>query len=365
MMHTGSKTIRRLRVLSVPGRRHAQNSHFPLLWDALQAVGVQMISARTTATLTLRYDIFHVHLPEVLVEKPIHLALIGGPLFLAYVATSRVAGKKLVWTIHEVTPTRPHLLTQPFLWCLRKLANAYVFMNRTSEEEFFKRYPDERRKIIWRILHSAYPVTKISPARRSDVRVSLALAPDCLAVGFLGEIRPYKNPSALQYLPMTDPQGRPVILVIAGAYHASCDIDDMEAKFRTIAPRQLVQIGERPSDKRLSELIQSVDVVFMPYLRGWNSGFAMFVLGCGSRLLCSDLPMFREIEEALGPPWVYVFDHNAADLSQELATTVGRIARDKLKLSDQGRLERYLAARSFEQAALQHLELYQNLISRA
>ena len=91
----------------------------------------------------------------------------------------------------------------------------------------------------------------------------------------------------------------------------------------------------------------------------------MFVLGCGSRLLCSDLPMFREIEEALGPPWVYVFDHNAADLSQELATTVARIARDKLKLSDQGRLDRYLAARSFEQAALQHLELYQNLISRA
>ena len=249
MMHTGSKTIRRLRVLSVPGRRHAQNSHFPLLWDALQAVGVQMISARTTATLTLRYDIFHVHLPEVLVEKPIHLALIGGPLFLAYVATSRVAGKKLVWTIHEVTPTRPHLLTQPFLWCLRKLANAYVFMNRTSEEEFFKRYPDERRKIIWRILHSAYPVTKISPARRSDVRVSLALGPDCLAVGFLGEIRPYKNPSALQYLPMTDPQGRPVILVIAGAYHASCDIDDMEAKFRTIAPRQLVQMESDPPTK--------------------------------------------------------------------------------------------------------------------
>jgi hypothetical protein len=37
--------------------------------------------------------------------------------------------------MHEVTPTRPHMLTQPFLWCMRRLAGAYVFLNRTSEEK--------------------------------------------------------------------------------------------------------------------------------------------------------------------------------------------------------------------------------------
>ena len=349
-------------MLSIPGRRHPQNSFFPLLWDALEAVGLQMIGARTITALTLRYDILHVHLPELLVERPIHWALILGPLFLAYVAISKVAGKRLVWTIHEVTPTRPHLLTQPFLWCMRKFANAYVFMNRSSEEEFFKRYPDERRKIIWRIPHSSYPVTKISAAHRSNVRVSLTLGPDCLAVGSLGEIRPYKKPGALQYLPIADLRGRPVKIVMAGAYHASCDIEGIEATFRTIGPRRLVRFDERPSDERLSELIQSVDLVFMPYMRGWNSGFAMFVLGCGGRLLCSDLPMFREIEEALGPPWVYVFDHSAADLSQELATVVARISRDKPERPDHDRLEQFLAAHNFEQAASQYLELYQNLM---
>ena len=74
--------------------------------------------------------------------------------------------------------------------------------------------------------------------------------------------------------------------------------------------------------------------------------------------------MFREIEEALGPPWVYVFDHNAADLSQELATAVARISRDKPERSDRDRLEQFLAAINFEQAASQHLELYQNLMVR-
>jgi hypothetical protein len=74
--------------------------------------------------------------------------------------------------------------------------------------------------------------------------------------------------------------------------------------------------------------------------------------------------MFREIEEALGPPWVYVFDHNAPDLSQELSMAVARVSQDKPGASDLARLDQFLAASSFEQAALQHLELYRNLMVR-
>ena len=118
------------------------------------------------------------------------------------------------------------------------------------------------------------------------------------------------------------------------------------------------------SDEKLSELIQSIDLVFMPYLQGWNSGFAMFALACGARLLCSGLPMFREIEEALGPPWIYVFDHNAADLSLELAMAVARVLKDKPEAADYVRLERFLAAHSFEQAASQYANFYRNVISR-
>jgi hypothetical protein len=239
-----------------------------------------------------------------------------------------------------------------------------MYSYRTSEEEFFKRHPNERKKTVWRIPHSSYPVTKISAARRSEVRVSLTLGLDCLAVGFLGEIRPYKNPAAVQYFPIADPQGRPFRLVVAGDFHASCDIDELEVMFGMIDPRRLMRVGGRPSDEKLSELIQSVDIVFMPYLRGWNSGFAMFVLGCGSRLLCSDLPMFRELEDAVGAPWVYVFDHRATDLSRELATAVARIGQDKPGPCDKARLERFLEANSFERAASCHSELYSFLLGQ-
>jgi beta-1,4-mannosyltransferase len=354
-----------MRVLSIPGRRHAQNSYFSLLWDALEGAGVKMVSARTAGAVTFKYDILHVHFPEHLVtERPLYSAVIIGPLFLAYVAASKITGKKLVWTIHEVEPTHRHWMARPYLGCMRMFTNAYIFMNRTTEEAFFKRHPGERRKVISRIPHSAYPVTNIPAARYSDVRASLTKGIDCLLVGSLGEIRPYKNPSVLQYLPMTDSRGRPLHLVVAGVCHASCDATLLEGVFESIGSQRLVRIGERLSDERLSELVQSVDLVFMPYLRGWNSGFAMFVLACGGRLLFSALPMFREIAEALGPPWVYVFDHNAPDLKKELAAAISQISQEKPTASDRSRLQRFVAAHSFEQAASQHVDLYRNLLAR-
>jgi beta-1,4-mannosyltransferase len=365
MPRIGGEIPKHVRVLSIPGPRHAQNSYFPLLWRALEGAGLDMVDARSNAAFMLKFDILHVHFPEHLVtERSLQSALVSGPLFLAYVVAVRIAGKNLIWTIHEIAPKRRLWLARPFLWCMRRLTNAYVFMNRTSEDEFFSRYPKERQKVICRVPHSAYPVTKISAADYDRTRMSLTQGTQCLLVGFLGEIRPYKNPIALQYLPPSDFQGRPLLLIVAGTIHASSDAESTEAAISKLDADRLVQIRERLSDEQLSKLIQSIDLVFMPYLQGWNSGFAMFALACGARLLCSNLPMFREMAEALGPPWIYLFDHNAADLSHELNAAVGRITQDRLERADYVHLERFLAAHSFEKAASEYTSLFHILLSK-
>jgi beta-1,4-mannosyltransferase len=363
MTRATGRQVRSIRVLSIPGPRHEHNSFFGLLWNAVQGAGIEMVDVRTTAALLLKFDILHLHFPEHLVtERRLYSALLVAPIFLSYVAIARVFGKKFVWTIHEVYPKRRYWLARPYLWCLRLLTTAYIFMNRTTEEEFLSRYPDERRKVISRIPHSSYPVTKISATRRDDVRASLVQETDCLLIGLLGEIRPYKNPEILPFLPPADSDRRPIRLVVAGTFHESCDVDRIETKLRKIDPSRIVRIGERLSDERLSEMIQSIDLVFMPYLQGWNSGFAMFALACRARLLCSALPMFREIGESLGSPWIYLFNHNAADLSHELACVMDSISRHKPNEGDMIRLQQFLSDTSFEQTASRHVELYRSIL---
>jgi hypothetical protein len=77
---------------------------------------------------------------------------------------------------------------------------------------------------------------------------------------------------------------------------------EIEAPLSRILPKRMVRIKERISDQDLVDMIRAVDFVLLPYLRGSNSGFSMLVLSCGQRLLCSALPMFRELQNRLGPP---------------------------------------------------------------
>jgi glycosyltransferase involved in cell wall biosynthesis len=245
---------------------------------------------------------------------------------------------------------------------MRSLTDGYIFMNRSSEAEYLRRYPEEGRKTIWRVPHSAYPVAKISSDRREELRQTLTRGTNCMLVGFLGEIRPYKNPTLLEFLPKIDARGRPLRIIAAGRYHASCNFDTMDALFRNFDSERLVRIDERLSDEKLAEFIQATDLVLLPYLRGWNSGFAMFVLGAGGRILCSNLPMFRELADELGPPWVYLFDHAAGDLSKELNDAISPASLASPDAADHNRLQRFLKANSFEDAALRHADLYRDLM---
>src|SRR6201999_1337647 len=136
----------------------------------------------------------------------------------------------------------------------------------------------------------------------------------------------------------------------------------IEAALGRIPSEQLIRINERLSDQLLAEMIGAVDVVFSPYLRGSNSGLAMLVLSCAQRLLCSALPMFRDLEHRLGPPWVYVFDHRAKDLSAELKAALSRFRHDLVDGDAQSRLQDFLDDCSFDHGAVQLRQLYERLM---
>ena len=178
MTRANNTTRQRLRVLAIPGRRHAQNSYFSILVEALTESGLEMIEARTPDALMLRYDILHMHFPEHLItERSSWKALVLGPLFIAYVLAAKIAGKKIVWTITQSCSNSSPLGRSAVSLVHARIGDAYIFMNRTTEDEFLNRHPRGRHKAIARIPHSSYPVTKISTLRRDDVRASLTRMP--------------------------------------------------------------------------------------------------------------------------------------------------------------------------------------------
>jgi beta-1,4-mannosyltransferase len=313
-----------------------------------------------------RFDILHIHWPEFYItERPIYNAMVLAPTVLLYMVAAKALRKKIVWTIHDVVPIRPRhtKLLQLYLFCIRVMVNAYVFMSPSSKAEFLKIFPRARKKAAWHVPHGPYPVSATSPQRRAELRERLAGGTNCLLVGFFGDIRPYKNASALSYLPDRDSTGRQIKIVVAGVADPTYDATEIEAPLSRIPPERIVRIRERLTDQDLAELICAVDIALLPYLRGSNSGFSMLVLSCGQRLLCSALPMFRDLAKHPGAPWVYVFDHLAEDVAAELKTALWRIQHDTVDTDAKSRLQAFLDECSFDHGAQHLYQLYKELMN--
>jgi beta-1,4-mannosyltransferase len=355
-----------LRILSLPGRDFGGNPYIKHLCESLERAGMFVVNIHTSQGRWFKFDVLHVHWPEFYVtERSVYTAMILAPTVLIYMIVTKLLRKKIVWTVHDVMPVkiRHARLLQLYLLCVRVLVDAYVFMSPSSQAEFVEIFPRARKKMAWHVPHGPYLVSAISPQRRAELRERLSGGANCLLVGFLGDIRPYKNPEALAYLPHQDSIGREIKIVVAGAVDSTYDTVDIEVSLSRIPPTRLIRIRERLSDQCLADLIGAVDVVLLPYLRGSNSGFSMLVLSCGQRLLCSALPMFRDLTNRPGAPWVYVFDHRAKDLSAELEAALSRFQHDVVDQDARSRLGAFLDDCSFEHGAQQLRQLYERLLN--
>jgi beta-1,4-mannosyltransferase len=353
-----------LRILSLPAKDFGGNPYSKYFCEALERAGLVVVNIHTSHAKFFKFDVLHIHWPEFYVtERPFYIALLLAPTVLAYMIIASLLGKKIVWTVHDVIPVKArHVkLLRFYLSCIRVLVDAYVFMSPSSEAEFFRLFPREKKKIVCHVPHGPYPVSVISPQRREELRKQLSGGANCLLVGFLGDIKPYKNPEALPHIPHQDAVGREIKIVVAGAVDPTFDTRQIEAALSRIPSNQLIRISERLSDHCLAAITCAVDIVFLPYLQGSNSGFSIFVLSCGQRLLCSALPMFRDLANRPGPPWVYVFDHQAKDLSAELEAALSGLQNDIVDMGSKSRLRAFLDDCSFDHGAQQLRQLYERL----
>lgn len=363
---TDNMTYSSLRILSLPGKDFRGNPYIQLFCESLERSGMLVVNIHTSNAKRFKFDILHLHWPEFYVtERPFIKAVASSLILLCYMLMTKIMRKKIVWSVHDVAPMRVrHVWLLDFhLLCVRVLVDGYIFMNPSSEVKFTKIFPRAKKKPAWNVPHGPYPVSAISPRRRAELRERLSGGADCVLVGFLGDIRPHKNAEVLAYLPHQDSIGREVKIIVAGAADPTYDTAEIEAPFSRIPRGRLVRLSERLTDQKLADIIRAVDVVLLPYLRGSNSGFSMLVLSCGQRLLCSGLPMFRDLANRLGRPWVSIFDHRAMNLSKELETALSRFQHDMVDTDAWSRLRDFLDDCSFDSGAQKLHQFYQGLIS--
>ena len=344
-----------LRLFSLPGRGH-ENRYFDLMLNALEARGIRVVPTDMRRLLLLRFDILHLNFPtHYVTQSGPFKAAASSALFAGVFLLARLFRRRIVYTVHDVAPlsVRNKWLLWRYYAFVCRCVDGYIFLSASSRVSFLKRFADQAGKPWALAPHGPYPAELLSASERAERHNAIA-GIGALLVGFLGIVKPYKNVAALARLPEWLADGRRVHLVVAGPAEAGHEAA-VEAALAKRSPSGVTRLPARLSNRELDLLVQSVDVVVLPYQLGSNSGAALLVLSNRGRLIGSSLPIFRDLAEEVGAPWVLVSE----DTLEGWQCALEQVAADAPDTADRSRLDHYLQTHSFAAGADAIVSLYE------
>ncbi|WP_144762320.1 glycosyltransferase [Curtobacterium sp. 9128] len=236
-----------------------------------------------------RYQIFHLHWPELLLASPGRIRRLGNLILLGmFVLRLVVTRTPVIRTVHNL---RAHEdVGRASRWSealLRRLANLTIFLNESGENDY-------RRGVV--ILHSSYaPASLVKPADPAS--------PSLL---FFGLLRPYKGITELidAYSSLSSAERSQPPLVIAGAPADRDYVADLRTVISDLPGVTLVP-EFLPKDA-LERLVSSSSMVVLPYRNLYNSGALLHALSCERPVLVPSTAATSALRREFGA-WVQTF----------------------------------------------------------
>jgi len=311
----GARTRRRVkRVLAYPKDRFRATQPFhALLAESLEAEGLTVEEYSPGRCLKQRYDVVHLHHPEKFVTPKLtlrNLARFG--IFFASLWAQRAKGAKIIWTAHNEGPHEPgHPLLEKLYWRLfLPSVDGVIHLSQTAREIVERRWPVLRRRPAFVIPHGDFRGAYADTMTRAEARGKLGYGEHERVLVFVGNVRAYKNVPQLAraFAQLPDPNLR---LLIAGRVHT----EDLKREILAPQDGRIRLIDEFIDEADMQLYLKAADLVVLPFRRILNSGSAILALSFDRPVLVADLGSLRELQEAVGPEWVRLFE---GDLTPEV-----------------------------------------------
>lgn len=301
---------RPLRVLqSFPEPRPTTNPYLVMLREALDEVpGLQVTTFTWRRALAGRYDVFHVHWPEILVSGRGTLRTHARQaLFAALLLRLWLGRTAVVRTVHNLRPHQERSgVAARLLRRAERRTTAHIRLNdRTPATDG-----------IWgaTVAHGHYRSWFAHHAHRSPQPGHLV---------FAGLVRPYKNVPGLVAAFADAAAADPALtLHVAGAPDSAATA----AEVRDAAGDDRVRLTLRHlDDAELVAAVTEAELVVLPYRDMHNSGAALLALSLDRPVLVPDNDVTADLSAEVGPGWVHRYpgELNAETLRHALAALRG------------------------------------------
>lgn len=330
---TPGRSLTVLESFSTP--KATTNPYITQLYRSLNARSdVSVIPFSYRAAILGRYDVAHLHWPELLMGGHKRIGRVARRALTAVmVARWRLTRTPVVRTVHNLE--RPTNITKIDHWLLDRIDAA------TSADIHLNDQTPQRAAIPsttirhghYREWFAEYPQSAPTPGR----------------IGYVGLIRRYKGVedlvSAFVEWNLPDVQlhisGKPSSTELVRTLEERAAGDDRV----TIDPRFL-------SEAELVEAISASELIVLPYRHMHNSGTALAALSLGRPVLVPDNDVNRALADEAGAGWVHTF---SGAISAEAIARAWESSRGRSSEPD-------LSARDWSDAAASHLAAFRRSI---
>ena len=300
-----------MRILASPAFKNRRtNPYNTSLYGALQRPGLVINEFTNRRLLLERWDIVHVHWPDGALGTPHAVVAAGRILHLvAKLFYAKARGAEIVWTIHNLhAHNTSHPVLERWLWrAFVPLVDAAISLSQSGFKLARERFPALGGKRHFIIPHGHYRGCYRNDCTRSEARERLGLRPRPPVVGFVGQIKPYKNVSALLRVFLEGPaRNSTASLLIAGKPDRPALADELTALAGGRAD-VACRFGHVPDDD-MQFVLNACDLAVFPYRDILNSGSAILALSFHCPVLVPAKGAMAELRELIGPEWVMTYD---------------------------------------------------------
>ncbi len=319
--------LTRMKVLMIPDFS-AGNPYQVLLKRALEQHGSEVAFGQFDrfAGAVLRPALRH-GWPKVLHLHWIHTLIMGRRPWIrrvkaietiAELLLARLLGRKVVWTVHNVTGHETdhadELELTFYRWVVR-VASGVIVHTQHAKAAVSTAYGLSRRCTdkIQVVPHGHYADWYSKTVSRADARAQLGLAEDERVVLIFGAVRRYKG--IARFIERLGPNRKTQIRIVLAGNPGDEEIAKQMHQLAASEERVVLRLGFIPDDE-VQVLFRAADIVTLPQSRYLTSGSLLLAMSFGCPLLLYDHAFAREVVGDYGA--IYLDEDSQSTICEEL-----------------------------------------------
>lgn len=207
------------------------------------------------------------------------------PIYMIILGVSKLRGKKIVLTIHNVKPHEDSRIKAFLNRCVFRVADHYIVHTEQNRKELVQ--ITSPNKPIYVLPHGLI-MTQPQEVERKQARDKFGILPTDKVLLCFGSIRDYKGiDTAIKALSLVE--NKDVKLMVAGQCWGEWSQYEELIKHHKLHDRVILKLGFIPSND-VDSIIKSADLILLPYKHfDAQSGVGALVIPYGIPIMVSDV----------------------------------------------------------------------------